>query len=198
MEDYFKGQYSLQCSLHTYLFDQNLCPTPPFSVSISNFHVLLTLLSWRWRKQIPPKCWLWATKWHSIISQKTIMFTVAAVTTSDLLYCEIFSHCTSMNLFTYSAQNLLPTATPSLEQQSTLVTTMPSSCCLFCRCAGTQKQDWMVTTNQEENCQHNASLLLLLISLPFHVSWWAESIQFFSFPIIFRSEFLTCSKVWLQ
>jgi hypothetical protein len=45
------------------------------------------------------------------------MFTVTAVTTSGFLYCEVFSQCSSTNLFTYSAQNLLPTATPSLEQQ---------------------------------------------------------------------------------
>jgi hypothetical protein len=47
----------------------------------------------------------------SITPQKTEMFIVTAVTTSDLLYCEVFSQCSSINLFTYSAQNLLPTAT---------------------------------------------------------------------------------------
>jgi hypothetical protein len=69
------------------------------------------------------------------------MFIVTAVTTSELLYCEVFSQCSLMNLFSYSAQNLLPTATPSLEQQSALVTAMLCSCCLFCHCAATQKQD---------------------------------------------------------
>lgn len=63
-----------------------LLPSSRSKSKASNRHCLLvvwfTLLPWIWRQYVPPKCWT-STGLHGVTSQKTVLFTVTAVKTSN-------------------------------------------------------------------------------------------------------------------
>jgi hypothetical protein len=52
----------------------NPIPCSHFPLSRYPFPLQLTTLSWRWKHQVPPKCWYLSSRVHGITSQKTIIW----------------------------------------------------------------------------------------------------------------------------
>jgi hypothetical protein len=72
-----------------------VCPDPVSCVTslLTGFLLNLFLLPWRWRRYVPPKCWLTLNGLHAVISQKMVLLITTAVRTSKSYCSLLFDVC---------------------------------------------------------------------------------------------------------